>query len=331
MSSAEHLRRFVNERLTAAAEEIFGVFKKTIVAYEEEIDRQRRLLDIVWNPEIKLLRIEPPQHQVGMKEDVLADQQDPEPPQIKEELEELCTSQEGEQLELKQETDTLILTPTSEGNDHSEAQSLYFPLDKSLSAADTEPPASVCITWQNDESDSEDSDVSDPKNVHQLLFHNFLVAQSQHQNVSEHGESGSTSNVQPDPQKSHTHYLINTNLSGICCNTGKKFLKCDTCEKTFRYRSDLQRHLLIHTGEKPYSCNMCGKRFNQKARLSGHMRIHTGEKPYSCKTCGKYFRHNSQLTVHMRGHTGEKPFTCNTCGKDFRRSDELAAHIRRIH
>lgn len=55
MSSFEYLREFVNERLTAAAEEIFGVFKKTIVHYEEEIDRQRRLLDVVWKPEIKLL------------------------------------------------------------------------------------------------------------------------------------------------------------------------------------------------------------------------------------------------------------------------------------
>ena len=57
MSSVVCLREFVNERLTAAAEEIFGVFIKTVVEYEEEIDRQRRLLDIIWKPEIKLQRI----------------------------------------------------------------------------------------------------------------------------------------------------------------------------------------------------------------------------------------------------------------------------------
>ena len=60
MSSAESLRAFVTERLTAAAEEIFRVFNKTIVEYEKEIDRQRRLLDIVWKPELKL-------HPIGMK------------------------------------------------------------------------------------------------------------------------------------------------------------------------------------------------------------------------------------------------------------------------
>lgn len=51
MSSAEHLREFVSERLKAAAEEIFGLIKQTIVEYEEEIDRQRRLLDNARKPE----------------------------------------------------------------------------------------------------------------------------------------------------------------------------------------------------------------------------------------------------------------------------------------
>ena len=56
MSTVQSLRTFVNERLTAAAEEILGVFVKTVFEYEEEIDRQRRLLDVVLKPEIKLHR-----------------------------------------------------------------------------------------------------------------------------------------------------------------------------------------------------------------------------------------------------------------------------------
>ena len=57
MSSVQHLREFISQRLTAAAEEIFTEFEKTIVQYEKEIDRQRRLLDITWKPRIKLQRI----------------------------------------------------------------------------------------------------------------------------------------------------------------------------------------------------------------------------------------------------------------------------------
>ncbi|MEQ2168456.1 hypothetical protein GOODEAATRI_014588, partial [Goodea atripinnis] len=56
MSSVQHLRDFISERLTAAAEEIFGVFERTIVQYEEEMDRQRRLLDVTWRPQVHLDR-----------------------------------------------------------------------------------------------------------------------------------------------------------------------------------------------------------------------------------------------------------------------------------
>ncbi|XP_060892858.1 uncharacterized protein LOC132973407 [Labrus mixtus] len=134
MCSAESLREFINQRLTAAAEDIFVVFKRTIVEYEEEIDRQRRLLDIVWKPHIILHRADVPQQLVCKEEEdeVLADQErncspdqeDPEPPQIKEEQEGLCSSQQGEQLVLKQETDTSMMTLTHQERDHSEEQLL---------------------------------------------------------------------------------------------------------------------------------------------------------------------------------------------------------------
>lgn len=52
MASAATLRGFVNERLAAAAEEIFGAFVQCIREYQNEIDRQRRLLDYVCKAEI---------------------------------------------------------------------------------------------------------------------------------------------------------------------------------------------------------------------------------------------------------------------------------------
>ncbi|XP_030292059.1 uncharacterized protein LOC115592934 [Sparus aurata] len=175
MSSVESLREFVNERLTAAAEEIFRVFKTTIVQYEEEIDRQRVMLDICWKPQVKLHRIELPQQHVCKEEEVLADQQlcnqernssldqeDPEPPEIKEEQEELCTSREGEQLVLKVETDTVMLTPAYEESDHSEAE---------------------------------------PTSDHQLLSNNSHVAESPDQKGGEHGDSGSAGDGEQKKKK----------------------------------------------------------------------------------------------------------------------------------
>uniref|UniRef100_A0A8P4JXE2 C2H2-type domain-containing protein n=1 Tax=Dicentrarchus labrax TaxID=13489 RepID=A0A8P4JXE2_DICLA len=115
MCKVQMLRALVKQRLTAAAEEIFGLFERTIAEYEEELcrskeenERQRKLLDAVFNPQLRLHRADvqqlslskeevPPEQQQEWRPSL--DQEDPEPPHIKEEQEEVGTSQEGEQLQ----------------------------------------------------------------------------------------------------------------------------------------------------------------------------------------------------------------------------------------
>uniref|UniRef100_A0A8C6TUJ8 C2H2-type domain-containing protein n=1 Tax=Neogobius melanostomus TaxID=47308 RepID=A0A8C6TUJ8_9GOBI len=93
--------------------------------------------------------------------------------------------------------------------------------------------------------------------------------------------------------------------------------QCSVCNKRFRGRRDLQRHIRVHTGERPYRCSSCEKAFTCKDTLDVHMRTHTGERPYSCQTCGKTFTQTSHLNSHRRTHTGEKPFACPVCEKTF--------------
>ncbi|XP_032363702.1 golgin subfamily A member 6-like protein 22 [Etheostoma spectabile] len=121
MCKVQMLRALVEQRLTAAAEEIFGLFERTIAEYEEELcrskeenERQRELLDAVFNPQLRVHRADVEQLMV-VKEEVppkqqecssSVDQQEPEsPPHIKEEQEELWSSQEGEQLQGLEEAD----------------------------------------------------------------------------------------------------------------------------------------------------------------------------------------------------------------------------------
>ncbi|XP_054870481.1 zinc finger protein 267-like isoform X3 [Amphiprion ocellaris] len=112
MRSVQNLRELINQRLTAAAEEIFTEFEKTIVQYEEEIDRQRRLLDNIWKPQITQHTAELPQQQICKEEEVpteqnvciqernsSVDQENPETLQIKEEQEELPTNLDQEDTE----------------------------------------------------------------------------------------------------------------------------------------------------------------------------------------------------------------------------------------
>ncbi|XP_063318174.1 zinc finger protein 239-like [Pelmatolapia mariae] len=115
MSTVQHLREFIEERLTSAAEEIFSEFAKTIVRYEEEIS-QLRLLNI--RPGIKshntvTICLCPFVGHGGLDDQQVCDQErssslnqeDPEPPQTKEEQEEICSREEREQFELKQKAE----------------------------------------------------------------------------------------------------------------------------------------------------------------------------------------------------------------------------------
>nr|XP_054602591.1 uncharacterized protein LOC107389425 isoform X2 [Nothobranchius furzeri] len=147
MSPGQSLREFISKRLSTAAEEILSEFVKTIVRYEEEIDRHRRLLDISWKPQISLHRIELPlpapyvrkdedalTHQLWNQETssslnqkcpesllIKAEQDEADPLQILEQ-EELCISRDEEQFVLKQETATPLVTPTDEERNHSEPE-----------------------------------------------------------------------------------------------------------------------------------------------------------------------------------------------------------------
>lgn len=48
------MKDFVNQRLTAAAEEICELFESILAEYEEQVCRQQKLLDAVFNPEVRL-------------------------------------------------------------------------------------------------------------------------------------------------------------------------------------------------------------------------------------------------------------------------------------
>ncbi|XP_078793016.1 uncharacterized protein LOC144987451 isoform X2 [Oryzias latipes] len=128
MSSLKSLRELISERLAAAAEEICRLCEGTIVQYEEELCRQRRLLDVIWKPQLQLHHIVLPQHWMTEEDDLCnqqrnfkVEQEEPEPPQIQEEPGELCINQDEDQLDLKQETDTLMEIPTYEEDENSEA------------------------------------------------------------------------------------------------------------------------------------------------------------------------------------------------------------------
>ncbi|XP_078797202.1 uncharacterized protein LOC144989099 isoform X2 [Oryzias latipes] len=195
MSSLQSLRELISERLAAAAEEICRLCEGTIVQYEEELCRQRRLLDVIWKPQLQLHHIGLPQHWMTEEEDICnqqrnfrVEQEEPEPPQIQEEQEEpepphfkeepeppqmkeepgeLCISQDEDQLDLKQETDTLMEIPTYEEDENSEADlnnQQSFNVTDSQDEEGNQHEESTSTTDEETESTSNTDEETDPQN-----------------------------------------------------------------------------------------------------------------------------------------------------------------------
>lgn len=118
-------------------------------------------------------------------------------------------------------------------------------------------------------------------------------------------------------------------------STGKytKRFFCPYCAKRFRVRYDLQNHIPIHTGEKPFQCAHCLKYFSKRFALSKHIKyIHlTTLKYFPCDICGKTFKQSCTLKGHKLVHTNKRPFECLQCGKCFKRRSTLNVHIDCVH
>ncbi|XP_034385629.1 zinc finger protein 135-like isoform X2 [Cyclopterus lumpus] len=292
MSKVQQLRCLVNQRLTAAAQEILGLFERTIAEYEEELcssreenERHRKRLDAVFNPEVRLQRAE-----------------DPEPPHIKE-----------DQLQGLEEAGLKFSFTVKSEDDEEEAQS------SQLHQRQTE----------HMETEADGADCGGPEPDRKLDPERHPGPDTDETEDSDDWEETEDSadwEETEEPQSAVNPQNKEVPVSDVNCSTGNTSISSPECAGSFDHKGHLEKPTSSKTGEKPFQCSLCGKRF-VVSYLKRHMRVHTGEKPYSCSVCSKTFTQKGNLKTHMIVHTGEKPFSCSVCDKTFSHKGNLKQHL----
>jgi len=105
------------------------------------------------------------------------------------------------------------------------------------------------------------------------------------------------------------------------------------CQKTFRFKSEIERHLSAHSGLRPHECTYpgCKKSFKRIDALDDHVRSqHTGEAPLICpyNDCGQRFSTTAKLRYHSALHEDQKPYKCSVdgCDRGFVTLSQLRQH-----
>ncbi|XP_034027805.1 gastrula zinc finger protein XlCGF57.1-like isoform X1 [Thalassophryne amazonica] len=282
---------------------------------------------------------------------------------IKEEPENMCISQQGQQLHQVEEADITEFSFTAvpmktEHDEKPQSSQLHHNTNDERTEAEhiaSRSTVNRTLTAQADEEDygrpepasnsgpyshlaldtnGRFSDSSDTDNGCEWMqireFNSSFNGQKKH-NVSVIHCRGNITKTQfhfSECEKACGHVNYSKQNTGMQAN--EKPFSCSECGKRFALKDSLITHIRIHQGEKPFGCSVCHIRFRKKEVLHNHMKIHTGQKAFGCSVCGKRFGKKSTLITHLRIHSGEKPFACSDCDKRFGRNNDLIAHLR-IH
>ncbi|XP_015229874.1 PREDICTED: zinc finger protein 436-like isoform X1 [Cyprinodon variegatus] len=332
LSEVETFRNFLSERLTAAVEDILGVFGTTVARYREQIDRQQRELDNLRTGEGEWSRSTEPQQESSWIKKC------PENPSLDVPLFQT-------DVVVSKDVNTSAAPIKSEGVDEDLGETTALSHFNSTQNPDLEAASDERVISEDSDTENSEGGWKDEAS----LWRSEETVENKDQSI--------TSELQGFAELSQiscqvcgisfqkmgylvTHASVHQESCGVCGKQmeqneslklhlkrhREKSFRCGVCGQSFTLRGNLRIHMRIHSGERPHSCSICGKSFGRRASLVRHVRSHTGEKPFACMYCGHSFTEKGNLTVHLRTHTGERPYRCSMCARSFSQLSSFYKH-----
>ena len=123
-----------------------------------------------------------------------------------------------------------------------------------------------------------------------------------------------------------------------CPHCGKLFYRASHLDAHIRsHTGEVHLHpccllvlLIVCFRQKPFKCDIdgCDKAFKRKDQLTRHMRSHITDKSFLCdyENCHKAFATDAHLRRHKKTHISLERYTCDICHMSFHKKTQLRAH-----
>ncbi|XP_061619561.1 zinc finger and SCAN domain-containing protein 2-like isoform X1 [Phyllopteryx taeniolatus] len=320
-------------------------YEKELSGMKEEDEPQRQLVDAVrMQPRVVL-------HRADVAEELRPERQEPEPPHIKEEVE------DEEVHHIKQEEEVVTKFPLtcvplkSEDGLSEESRGVELPSSSSSQHMTTEGDGDHCGGPQADSLLTPLSDCDD------VTSHSPHTDDEQSEDITEElrpeQQEPKPPHIKEEVEDEEVHHIKQEEEEEVVT----KFpLTCVPLKSEDEGQSEESRGVELPSSSSSQHMTTeddgdhCGG--PQAASLltplsecddvtshsphtddddeqsEGGMTCHTEEKQWKCSQCMKPFANQSNLKQHTRTHTGEKPFPCTVCGQRFTQKEHLKIHTR---